>query len=117
MSLILEIGIKTWLFSLDCLALTSGIGVALLTGMTGSATPEYSIYDLLQKMKTDMNSLDTSWVSDSGNEIRSRFQLFSNRFETQKEVIDSYAGFLDLVVSTYDTNESTMSSNASGIQY
>lgn len=76
-----------------------------------------NIYDLLQKMKTDMNSLDTSWVSDSGNEIRSRFQLFSNRFETQKEVIDSYAGFLDLVVSTYDTNESTMSSNASGIQY
>lgn len=76
-----------------------------------------SIYDLLQKMKADMNSLDTSWVSDSGNEIRSRFQMFSNRFETQKEVIDSYAGFLDLVVSTYDTNESTMSSNASGIQY
>ena len=43
MSLILEIGIKTWLFSLDYLALTVGIVVALLTGMTGSATPEYSL--------------------------------------------------------------------------
>lgn len=26
----------------DCLALATGIGVALMTGMGGSATPEYS---------------------------------------------------------------------------
>ena len=35
--------IKAWLFFLDRLALATGIVVALLTGMTGSATPEYSI--------------------------------------------------------------------------
>lgn len=34
--------IKAWLFFLDRLALATGIVVALLTGMTGSATPEYS---------------------------------------------------------------------------
>lgn len=76
-----------------------------------------TMYDLLSRMKADMNALDTSWVSDSGDEIRSRFQMFSQRFETQKEIIDSYAEFLDLVVSTYDTNESMMHNNASGIQY
>ena len=76
-----------------------------------------TMYDLLSRMKADMNALDTSWVSASGDAIRSQFQMFSQRFETQKEIIDSYAEFLDLVVSTYDTNESMMHNTASGMQY
>ena len=42
------------------------------------------IYDLLNDMKNQMNGLNVSWVSDSANTIRDRFNQFSNRFEIQK---------------------------------
>lgn len=70
------------------------------------------MYDSLNLMKTHMNSLNGSWISDSGNTIRNQFNLFAKRFETQKEIIDSYAKFLDLTVSSYDSLESSINNNA-----
>lgn len=75
------------------------------------------MYEQLQEMYQEMNVLNGTWISDGSQEIRHRFQLFSNRFEKQKETIDQYAKFLDLTVSTYDTLESTITSNASSMQY
>ena len=43
--------------------------------------------------------------------------LFSRRFEEQKEVIESYADFLDMTVLSYETLETTIQSNASDLQY
>lgn len=74
-----------------------------------------AIYDLLQKMKNDMNSLQGTWISDGSEEIRSRFNTMANRFETQKQIIDSYAGHLELVAENYDTLESVITGNASSM--
>lgn len=79
-------------------------------------TQNQSMYEILNEMKKEMNHLNVSWLSDSGDTIRNRFNQFSNRFETQKETIDSYARFLDMTVLSYDTLENTINSNASGIQ-
>ena len=70
----------------------------------------------LNAMKSEMNRLDSSWISDGSIEIRNKFNLFSSRFEKQKETINQYAKFLDLAVSSYDTMETTITSNASGMQ-
>ena len=72
--------------------------------------------DELNEMKREMNLLDGTWISDGSNEIRNKFNLFSNRFEKQKETIHQYAKFLDLAVSSYDTLETTITSNASSMQ-
>lgn len=70
----------------------------------------------LNAMKSEMNRLDSSWISDGSLEIRNKFNLFSSRFEKQKETINQYAKFLDLAVSSYDTLETTITSNASDMQ-
>ena len=70
----------------------------------------------LNAMKSEINRLDSSWISDGSLEIRNKFNLFSTRFEKQKETINQYAKFLDLAVSAYDTLETTITSNASGMQ-
>ena len=75
------------------------------------------MYENLENMKKDMNSLDVSWISDGSSEIRNRFNLLSNKFNEYKTIIDSYVNFLELTVSSYDSVESTITSNASTIQY
>lgn len=71
------------------------------------------IYDLLQNAKQEMNSLSSIWDSDGSDTIRQRFNLFGNKFEDLKIVIDSYARFLDNTVSSYDSLENTINANAS----
>ena len=76
-----------------------------------------TMYELLSRMKKEMNDTNISWISEGGETIRARFNQFASRFETQKEIIDSYARFLDLTVSSYDSLETAISSNAETIQY
>ena len=95
-------------------------GIRIVTGdVSDTATKVRSlnadIYEILQKMKADMNSLNGTWVSE-GEEIRSRFLMFANRFETQKQIIDSYADYLDLAAAQYDSVESVIAGNASSMQ-
>ena len=74
------------------------------------------MYEQLSLMKKDMNDTSVSWISDAGEAIRSRFNQFATRFDTQKEIIDSYAKFLDQTVDHYNTLETTIHSNASSMQ-
>ena len=76
-----------------------------------------SIYDHVQAMQKEMEQLDGTWVSRGSMEIRERFALFARRFEQQREVIESYADFLDMTVLSYDTLETTIHANASQMQY
>lgn len=76
-----------------------------------------SMYEELNQMKTDMNLLNGSWISDGSDEIRARFNQFANRFESERERIEEYARFLDLTVESYEALESSITSNASGMQY
>lgn len=75
------------------------------------------MYNDLDMLKKDMNSLDLSWISDGSTEIRTRFNLLSSKFDEYKAIIDSYVNFLELTVSSYDSLESTITNNAAGIQY
>ena len=75
------------------------------------------MYDALSDMKKEMNLLSGTWISEGSEEIRSRFAMFAGRFDRQKTVIDEYARFLELTVSSYDSLESAITGNASGIQY
>lgn len=74
------------------------------------------MYEILQKMKSDMDSLNGTWVSDGGEEIRNRFAMFAARFDTQRQIIDSYADYLDRVAAQYDSVESVITGNASSMQ-
>ena len=74
------------------------------------------MYDELNSMKKEMNSTNTAWISDGGEAIRAKFNLFASRFETEKETIDSYAAFLDRTAESYDTLETTITSNAQSMQ-
>ncbi|MBQ6490436.1 MAG: pore-forming ESAT-6 family protein [Solobacterium sp.] len=80
-------------------------------------TLNQQMFDLLIRMKNDMNETNVSWISDGGETIRARFNQFAARFDNQKETIDSYAKFLDMTVSSYDSLETTITSNAESIQY
>ncbi len=79
-------------------------------------TLNQSMQESLAQIKRLMNETDLSWLSESGETIRSRFNQFALRFETQKEDIESYARFLDRTVTDYDTLETTLNANASGMQ-
>ncbi len=75
-----------------------------------------TMYDLLNQMKKEMNDTNVSWISEGGETIRVRFSQFAARFERQKEILDSYARFLDNTVTSYDSLETTITSNASNMQ-
>ena len=79
-------------------------------------TLNQSMFDSLQQMKRFMNDTDSVWMSEAGETIRTRFNQFALRFESLKEDIDSYARFLERTVTDYDTLETTLNSNASGMQ-
>ncbi|MBQ7889682.1 MAG: pore-forming ESAT-6 family protein [Erysipelotrichaceae bacterium] len=71
------------------------------------------LYDLLNQMKRQMNELSGVWISEGSEVIRARFQSFSLQFDVQKDIIERYAVFLDNTVNSYDSMESTITSNAS----
>ncbi len=74
------------------------------------------MYEHLQEMKKEMNSTGNTWISEGGEAIRTRFNQFAGRFDLQKELIESYASFLDRTVETYNTLETTITGNASSVQ-
>ena len=70
------------------------------------------IYSTLIEAKKQMNDLAMVWQSDGSEAIRQRFNQFAMQFETQKQIIESYARFLDTAGSRYDTLETTIQNNA-----
>ena len=74
------------------------------------------MFEDLSRIRKEMDNTSVSWMSDGAEAIRSRFNQFAPRFEQQKELIDTYARFLDRTVESYDSLETTITSNAQGIQ-
>lgn len=74
------------------------------------------IYEDLQQARKLMNDLAGVWQSDGSEAIRQRFNHFAAQFDVQKQIIDAYARFLDMTVSSYDTLESTIQTNAGAFQ-
>jgi len=70
----------------------------------------------LDDIKKEMNSLATSWQSDASNTIRNNFNALAPRFEEYQSVVESYAKFLDMTVSSYDAAETQINNYASAFK-
>ena len=72
--------------------------------------------DSLERMRREVSATSGNWISEGGEAIRTRFQTFAGHFENQRQMMESYAQFLERTVESYDSLESTIISNAAGIQ-
>lgn len=74
-----------------------------------------SLNDKLLEIKSDINSLNSSWQSDAARTFQENFNKYASKyFDNYKEVIDSYVKFLEkTVVENYDHTETQINNNAS----
>jgi len=70
----------------------------------------------LQDIRNEMKALEQVWQSDASTTIRQRFESLAPRFEDYKNVVNSYATFLDGAVQQYEGTEQSINSNASAFQ-
>lgn len=68
---------------------------------------------LLADIKSAINALESQWTSDTSDTIRTKITGMQPKFDSYKEVIESYAKFLDNTVAQYEQTETTLNSNAS----
>lgn len=70
----------------------------------------------LQDIKKQMNDLEQAWKSDAGSSIRSKFNALAPKFENYRDIVDSYAKFLDATVTNYETVEAAINNNANAFK-
>ncbi len=91
-----------------------------LSKVSGAATAIRNINsnmdDVLNNVKKMMNDLSGVWKGTAGETIVGRFNKFATKFIDESETIEEYAKFLDYTVSSYDSLESTLTSNASNFE-
>lgn len=66
----------------------------------------------LESIKSAINALEAEWTSDTSDTIRSKITGMQPKFDRYKEIIESYAKFLDNTVAQYEATENTLNSNA-----
>lgn len=66
----------------------------------------------LADINSRMNSLESSWQSAAATDIRAAMNALKPRFEEYKNVVESYAKFLNNTAQTYEATESTAQQNA-----
>ena len=66
----------------------------------------------LQQMRQIMNQLAASWQSPAAETIRTKFNGMTPIFQNYKDIVDSYAKFLDTTVMSYEAMENSMQQNA-----
>ncbi|WP_338379167.1 pore-forming ESAT-6 family protein [Enterococcus faecium] len=66
----------------------------------------------LDDMKREMNNLSSTWNSDASNTIRGNFNALQPKFENFREIVESYAKFLDQTVDSYNATETAINNNA-----
>lgn len=71
-----------------------------------------SLDSKLVDMQNQVTQLSNTWQSDASNTIVAKMKGMSGRFEEYKNVIESYAKFLDQTVTQYDSVESGINRNA-----
>ncbi len=84
--------------------------------LTGTAKTVRDINnDLDSKLKDinkSMNALEATWKSDAASDIRAAMNALQPKFEKYKEIVESYAKFLDMTATNYETTEGTIQTNA-----
>ncbi len=71
---------------------------------------------ILSEIKAEMNALSSSWQSDASDTIRERFNSLDPKFANYKNIVDAYAKFLDNTVTSYETTERAINTNASAFK-
>jgi WXG100 family type VII secretion target len=66
----------------------------------------------LNSIKSAINALEAEWTSDTSDTIRAKITAMQPKFDSYKEVIESYAKFLDNTSTQYETTENTLNTNA-----
>lgn len=66
----------------------------------------------LKAINKQMNDLESTWKSDAGTEIRSAMNKLQPKFTQYKDIVDSYAKFLDDTAAAYENTESVIQNNA-----
>lgn len=67
----------------------------------------------LADIHNKMDSLQNTWQSSASNDIRAAMTAMKPRFEEYKNVVESYAKFLDSTAQSYEVTETTAQNNAS----
>ena len=71
-----------------------------------------TLTDTLNQIKQIINNLESQWTSDTSDTIRAKITGMQPKFDTYKEVIESYAKFLDSAIAQYESTEATLNTNA-----
>lgn len=71
-----------------------------------------ALTDTLVEIKKTINDLEAQWTSDTSDTIRMKISGMQPRFDQYKEIIESYAKFLDNTVAQYESTETALNSNA-----
>lgn len=70
----------------------------------------------LEEIRQEMNNLSSTWQSEGSETIRTKFNGLAPKFENYREIVESYAEFLDRTVAGYDAAETSINSNASAFK-
>ena len=71
---------------------------------------------ILTDTKNAINSLEADWSSDTSITIRDKITGMQPTFDTYREVIESYAKFLDSAIAQYESTEATLNTNAAAVR-
>ena len=75
-----------------------------------------NLSNTLSQIKTQVANLSGSWQSDASETIRAKMNAMESKFENYREVVESYAKFLDNTVANYEATESSINSAASSFK-
>ncbi len=75
-----------------------------------------SLDERLNEIKKQMNDLSSTWQSPAAETIRSKFNALVPVFENYKQIVESYAKFLDNTVTSYESTETAINNNASAFK-
>lgn len=70
----------------------------------------------LQQMRTHMNQLASTWQSPAAETIRAKFNGMTPIFDNYRDIVESYAKFLDQTVMSYESVEQAIAQNAASFQ-
>lgn len=68
--------------------------------------------ETLAEIKKVINALEADWTSDASDEIRAKITGMQPKFDSYREVIESYAKFLDGVVEKWKTTDEARAQSA-----
>lgn len=68
--------------------------------------------DLLTNIQRTINALEADYSSDTSVTIRDRITGMQPVFDSYREVVESYAAFLDSTAEQFEETENTLNTNA-----